>query len=144
MRRKSLVLYAGVIMMLGGCGGDDGGGGDAGGASDKKSSASTQGAAASGPAPTLDAVLACMKRGGLDAQDQSSSTGAKIGVDYPAGRLIVSFEDSAEDAELAASVAKSQDPGSTAVQDGTVVISSPADPAAGVGQPIAEDCVKAS
>jgi len=85
-----------------------------------------------------------MKREGLDAQDQSSSTGAKIGVDYPSGRLIVSFEDSEEDAELTASVATSQDPGSTAVQDGTVVFSSPADPAAEVGQPIAEGCVKAS
>jgi hypothetical protein len=143
MRRKSLVLYAGVIVMLAGCGGDDGGG-DAGSAADKKRSESAQGAAASGPAPTLDAVLACMKREGLDAQDQSSSTGAKIGVDYPSGRLIVSFEDSEKDAELTASVARSQDPGSTAVQDGTVVISSPADPAAEVGQPIAEGCVKAS
>jgi hypothetical protein len=140
MRRKPLVLYAGVIVMLVGCGGD---GGDNGAAA-KKSSEPARSAAPSGPPPTLDAVLACMKRQGLDAENQSSSTGAKIGVDYPSGRLIVSFEDSAEDAEVAASVAKTNDPAGTAVQDGTIVISSPADPAAEVGQPIAVDCVNAS
>jgi len=82
-----------------------------------------------------------MKREGLEARDQSSSTGPKIGVDYPAGRLIVSFEESEEDAKLATSVAKTQDPNASAVQKGTVVISAPADPAAEVGQPIAERCV---
>jgi hypothetical protein len=56
----------------------------------------------------------------------------------------VSFADSADEAKLTASVARSQDPNSSAVQNGTIVISTPADPAAQVGQPIAEGCVTTS
>jgi len=82
-----------------------------------------------------------MKREGLDAQDESSSTGETIGVDYPAGRLVVSFLESEEDAAAYASVATTN--GETAVQKGAVVISSPVDPAAAVGQSIAEGCVEA-
>ncbi len=138
MRRRSWVACGSVMLALAGCGGDDdtSAGGDAAGGSD-----TTETAPAAGSAPKLDAVLACMKQEGLDAQDQSSSTGETIGVDYPAGRLGVAFEESEEDAAALASVATTN--GETAVQKGTVVISSPVDPAAAVGQPIAEGCVEA-
>jgi hypothetical protein len=140
MDRRSWVLCGSVMLALSGCGGDNSGGdksaarGESGG--DERSTPSGAGA------PDLDAVLACMKREGAKASGQSSSTGPKIGIDYPAGRLIVSFEESEKDAELRASVAKAQDPGSTAVQKGTVVITAPADPAAAVGTQIAERCVE--
>ena len=137
MRRKPLVLYAGVIVMLAGCGGGE----------DSGAAAGQDGASArnvSGPPPTLDAVLACMKREGLDAENQSTSSGAKIAVDYPAGRLIVSFEDSSHDAERTASLARTQHPAATTVRSGTIVISSSADRGAQVGRPVAEDCVRTS
>jgi len=132
---RSLMLCGAALLMLAGCGGEDDGD-DA-----REQGAGSESTAAAGPAPKLGAVLACMKREGLDARDQSSSTGPKIGVDYPAGRLIVSFEESAEAATLTTSVAKTQDPSGSAVQKGTVVIITPADPAAEVGRPIAERCV---
>lgn len=94
-------------------------------------------------APNLEAVLACMTAGGLEATDQSSSTGPKIGVDLSAGRLVMSFEETEEDAETAASVAESQDPNGRVVQDGNVVIFAPDDPAAETAVPIAERCVDA-
>jgi hypothetical protein len=125
MRCGSLV--AGVVtfaLALGGCGGDDEKGG---------------GSAASSDAPSLDTVLDCLKVDGLNAKDQSTSTGEKIGIDYPGGRTVISFEDSPEDAETLASVAEAN--GETTVVEGSVVATIPADPAAESDQAAIEECV---
>jgi hypothetical protein len=105
-------------LALGGCGGDDSGGGDT---------------------PPLDTVLDCLKVDGLDAKDQSSSTGEKIGIDYPGGRTVISFEDSPEDAETLASVAEAN--GETTVVEGSIAVTIPADPAAEDDQSAIEECV---
>ncbi len=138
MRRITCAVTASFMLALAGCGGGDD---DKNATSEPSAAAETTTQAAAAPAPELDAVLACMKQAGAEAEDQSSSTGDKIGIDYPAGRLLVSFEESEDDAKLTASVAETQDPDSTVVQKGTVVITAPADPAAAEGQKIAEDCV---
>jgi hypothetical protein len=116
-----------LAFALGGCGGDD-------------SSKGTTTATAD--APPLDTVLDCLKVDGLDAKDQSSSTGDKIGIDYPGGRLVISFEESAEDADSYASAAKAT--GETAIVKGTVAITIPDDPAAKTDQPKVEQCVAPS
>jgi hypothetical protein len=112
---------ASTTFALGGCGGDD---------KSEKPSVS---------APALDTVLDCLKVGGLDAEDQSSSTGEKIGIDYDGGRLLVSFEESPEDAESYASVAEAS--GETAVVKGSVAITVPDDPDAEADQQAVEECV---
>jgi len=123
-----------LVLALAGCGGDDEGGGESG-----DGSGETPTEASGGEAPSLDAVLACLKKEGLDAKDQSSSTGEQIGIDYPGGRLGVKFEESADDAETYASVAETN--GETAVVKGSVVITVPADPGAETAQPAVEGCV---
>ena len=136
--RRGMLAAAGatLVLSLAGCGGDDdeGGGESSGGSGDTAPEASGGGAA-----PTLDAVLACLKQQGLDAKDQSSSTGEQIGIDYPGGRLGVKFEESPEDAETYASVAETN--GETAVVKGSVVITVPADPGAETARPAVEGCV---
>jgi hypothetical protein len=67
------------------------------------------------------------------------STPCSTGIDYPGGRLVVSFEKSAADAEAYASIAKTN--GETAVVKGTVAITVPADPHAEADQPAVEECV---
>ena len=132
--KRSLIVFAGAMLLLAGCSG----------AEESPESAPTDESTddAETGEPTFEDMLACMQAGGLDATDQSSSTGANIGVDYPGGRLLVTFEESEEDAETYASVAESQDPTSTVVHSGTIVISSPDDPAAEVGLGITEDCLE--
>jgi hypothetical protein len=88
-------LCGSVLLGLAGCGGDDDG--DKASGSDTKESSGTSEAKTT--APSHAAVLACLKKEGLDAEDQSNSSGKKIGLDYPAGRAVISFEDSPEDAE---------------------------------------------
>jgi hypothetical protein len=118
-------------LALGGCGGDD---------EDKPpSSGGTSKTADNGDAQSLDTVLDCLKVGGLDAKDQSNSGGEVIGIDYPAGRLVISFKESAEDAETYASVAEAN--GYTAFVKGTLAITIPADPAAESARPAVEECV---
>jgi hypothetical protein len=90
-------------------------------------------------APALDTVLDCLKVNGLDAKDQSTSTGDKIGIDYDAGRLVISFEDSAEDAESYASAAESS--GDAAFVKGTVAVTVPQDPEAEGDRAAVEECV---
>jgi curli biogenesis system outer membrane secretion channel CsgG len=119
-------VAAAVTLALGGCG------------SDEQKSTTAAKPASTGTAP-LDTVLDCLKVGGLDAKNQSTSTGEKIGIDYPSGRLVVSFEKSVADAEAYASVAKTN--GETAVVKGTVAITVPADPHAEADQPAVEECV---
>ena len=136
MRTKLVAgLCGGVLIAVAGCGGDDGGD-KAAGTDTKESSGTTE---AQTTAPGHAAVLACLKKEGLDAEDQSTSTGKKIGLDYPAGRAVISFEDSAEDAEAYASVAKTN--GETATAKGSVAITLPADPAADAAKPAVEGCV---
>jgi hypothetical protein len=119
-----------LALVLGACGGDD---------EDSGASTATSTTAESADAPALDTVLDCLKVGGLDAKDQSTSTGEKIGIDYGAGRLVISFEDSPEDAETYASVAEAG--GETAVVKGSVAITIPDDPAAKADQAAVEECV---
>lgn len=126
---KQGALSVGVVsvaLALGGCGGDDGEG-----SGSAKTTAATL---------TPDAVLSCLKAAGTDAEDQSNSSGDKIGIDYPGGRLLVSFEDTPEDAETYASVAETN--GETAVVKGSVVITIPEDPDAKAAQPTVEKCVE--
>ena len=136
MRTKLVAgLCGGVLIGFAGCGGDDGDD-KSSGADTKDSSGATE---AKTTAPSHAAVLACLKKEGLDAEDQSNSTGKKIGLDYPAGRAVISFEDSPEDAEAYASVAETN--GETATAKGSVAITLPADPAADAAKPAVEGCV---
>jgi hypothetical protein len=116
-----------ATLALGGCGGDDEG------------STTPDKTAATADAPALDTVLDCLKVGGLDAKDQSSSTGEKIGIDYDGGRLLISFEESPEDAEAYASAAEAT--GETAVVKGSVAITIPDDAGAEADQAAVEECV---
>jgi len=136
MRTKLVAgLCGSVLMGFAGCGGDDGDD-KAAGTDSKESSGTTE---AKTTVPGHAAVLACLKKEGLDAEDQSTSTGKKIGLDYPAGRAVISFEDSAEDAESYASVAETN--GETATAKGSVAITLPDDPAAAAAKPAVEGCV---
>jgi hypothetical protein len=128
---KQGLLAAGALtlgMALGGCGDDE-----------KKGASSSPPVEKAAAAPALDTVLDCLKVGGLDAKDQSNSGGEVIGIDYPAGRLVISFKESAEDAETYASVAEAN--GYTAIVKGTLAITIPADPAAESARPAVEECV---
>ena len=74
MRTKLVAgLCGGVLIALAGCGGDDGDD-KAAGTDTKESSGTTE---AKTTAPSHAAVLACLKKAGLDAEDQSTSTGKK-------------------------------------------------------------------
>ena len=126
-------LCGGVLIGLAGCGGDDG---DDTKAESKPAQSSEP---AKTKAPSHAAVLACLKGEGLEAEDQSTSTGKKIGIDYPAGRAVISFEESAEDAAAYASVAETN--GETASAKGSVAITLPADPAAEAAKSTVEGCV---
>jgi hypothetical protein len=128
---KQGLLAAGALtlgMALGGCGDDE-----------KKSASSSPPVQKAAAAPALDTVLSCLKGEGLEAKDQSNSGGEVIGIDYPAGRLVISFKESAEDAETYASVAEAN--GYTAFVKGTLAITIPADPAAESARPAVEGCV---
>ncbi len=127
------VLAAGCTTLLLGVAGCGGGDGDSAGATSADDGSG-------GSAPSHEAVLACLKKEGLDAKDQSSSSGPKVGIDYPGGRLLVTFEDTPEDAEAYASVAKGT--GETAVVKGSVAITVPGDPGAESAQPAVERCVE--
>ena len=85
-------------------------------------------------------MLACLKREGVEAEDQSTSTGKKIGIDYGAGRAVISFEKTAEDAATYVSVAETN--GETAVAKGTVAITLPDDPEAEAAKSTVEGCVE--
>ena len=127
----SAAVAATLALALGGCGGDD----DKSGSTTADKPAATE---ETGSAPALDTVLDCLKVGGLDAKDQSTSTGAKIGIDYAGGRTVISFEDSPEDAETYASVAEAN--GETAIVKGSVAITIPADPDAEGDKAAIEEC----
>lgn len=85
-------------------------------------------------------VLACLEDAGLAAKDQSSSTGEKIGIDYPGGRTVISFEESESDAETLESISSSQSTGET-FRSGLVVVSAADDPAAAADRDAIESCV---
>lgn len=125
------LFTAGVTaLVLAGCGGGDEG----------EDEAPASGGASAASAPSPDAVLACLKEQGLDAKDQSTSTGKKIGIDLAGGRLVISFEDSEEEAKTYASVAETN--GETAVVKGSVAITVPDTPTASTAQPTVERCVE--
>jgi hypothetical protein len=129
MRTSLLAAAAATFALgLGACGGGD----------DKGASTSDK-TAETADAPALDTVLDCLKVDGLDAKDQSSSTGEKIGIDYDGGRTLVSFKDTPEDAATYASVAEAN--GETAVVKGSVAITIPADPTAEADRSKVEECV---
>ena len=134
MRGKLVAgLCGGVLMGLGGCGGDDG---------DEKSSGSKSDESpktTAAKAPSHAAVLKCLQDADLEAKDQSSSSGNTIGIDYPAGRAVISFQKTAEEAATYASVAKTN--GETAVAKGTVAITIPVDAEAQTAQSTIEGCV---
>jgi hypothetical protein len=129
MRTSLVAAGAAAAVALGGCGGDD------------KSASGTSTPATSADAPALDTVLDCLKVNGLDAKDQSSSTGPKIGIDYPGGRTVIVFEESAADAKAYASVAEAN--GETAIVKGSLAVTIPADAEAEADQPAIEECVAA-
>ena len=133
---RRILAAAGTTLMLAlaGCGGDDEDGGES-----TSNAGTTQEEASGGEAPALDAVLACLKKEGLEAKEQSSSMGETIGIDYPGGRLVISFQPTPEDAETYASVAETN--GETAVVKGSVAITVPADPGAESAQATVEGCV---
>lgn len=122
-----------VVLGLAGCGGgdegkDEKGSGDSGASSAPKAAS-----------PSHATVLGCLKGEGLEAEDQTTSTGKKIGIDYPAGRVVVSFEKSAEDAKTYGSVAETN--GETTVVKGTIAATIPSDPAAESAKEAIEGCI---
>lgn len=128
-------LCVGAAIAIAGCGGDaDGDEAEVGSKQETKTEA------ASAKTPSHAAVLSCLKGAGVEAEDQSNSMGKKIGIDYSAGRAVISFEDSAEDAETYASVAETN--GETAVAKGKVAITLPDDPEAKTQQSAVEGCVE--
>ena len=130
MRTYLVTAGTAAALALGGCGGDD-----------KSASGTSSTTASSADAPALDTVLDCLKVNGLDAKDQSSSTGPKIGIDYPGGRTVIVFKESPEEAETYASVAKAN--GETAIVKGSLAVTIPADAEAEGDQPAIEECVAA-
>jgi hypothetical protein len=103
------------------------------------SGTSSGGSDASGESPSFDTVLACLQGEGLDAQDQSSDiSGETIGIDYSSGRTVISFEESAEDAETAASVAESY---GEVLTSGTIVASLDTSPEATADADKIESCI---
>jgi hypothetical protein len=128
---------AAVAMAVAGCGGGDEDSGDTGGGTGAGGDSAA--APAASATPDHATVLDCLKKAGLDAEDQSNSTGASIGIDYPGGRTLISFEDSPEDAETLGSVAKNS--GDTVVVKGSLVVTIPVDAAAQTDQPKIESCV---
>jgi hypothetical protein len=134
MRSRVLAALCGAVVLgVAGCGGDDESSGD------KGSEGSGTTSAAKSDSPSHATVLKCLKDEGLEAEDQTSSSGKKIGIDYPAGRLVISFEKTAEDAETYGSVAKTN--GDTAVVKGTIVASIPVDADAQSAQSTVEGCL---
>ncbi|HYI38140.1 MAG TPA: hypothetical protein VEX39_16150 [Thermoleophilaceae bacterium] len=115
-------------MALAGCGDSDDSSGE-------KSSGGSE-ASSEPKAASHATVLECLKGEGLEAEDQTNSSGKKIGIDYPAGRLVISFQQSAEEAETYASVAKTNGEGTIVM--GKVVATIPVDP----GAQSAEDTIK--
>jgi hypothetical protein len=134
MRQRMLATgLAAVALAVAGCGGDDDSGDSTGGGGGGGDTA------AAAAAPDHATVLACLKKAGLDAEDQSNSTGKSIGIDYPGGRTLVSFADSPEDADTLGSVAKNT--GETVVVKGTLVLTIPVDAEAQTDQPKIEGCL---
>ena len=99
-----------------GCGGDEGSSGsdavvetestgtDTGATESESADAGSSDPSAEGA--TFDDALACLQDEGVDAKDQSSNvSGGTIGIDYSGGRTTISFEKTAEDAEITAMVA---------------------------------------
>lgn len=128
------MVCACAIGGLAACGGDSGDDKEGnGGAAQSTDSGSKK-------APGHAAVLSCLKEAGLEAEDQSSSMGKTIGIDYAAGRALVSFQKTAEDAESYASAAKSN--GDSSSTQGTVAITVPDDPEAKEAQSTIEGCVE--
>ena len=126
-------MCAGVVLGLSACGGDDGG-------SDDKGSADSRGSSAPEAAsPSHAAVLKCLKDAGLEAEDQTTSMAKTIGIDYPAGRLVISFQKSAEEAETYASVAKTNGEGT--IVKGKVVATIPVDADAQSAEDTIEGCL---
>ncbi len=119
---------------LAACGGDD----DSSDSAAEQTNAPAESEAPAGP--KLDAVLSCLEDAGLAAEDQSSNTsGETIGIDYPGGRTVISFEKNEEDAELTLSV--QPDPTADAYREGLIVVSASSDPAAAADRPAIETCI---
>lgn len=76
---------------------------------------------------------------GPGCEDQSTSTGEKVGIDAPEGRVIITFEDTPEDAAAYASVAETN--GELASVKGTVAITIPKGGAAEAAKDQIEGCV---
>lgn len=131
------VVLATIALAIAGCGGDDKGNSSPSPSSSPEAAETTSGTETAGATPA--SILACLKQAGLDAKDQSSSTGEKIGIDFPEGRAVISFEDSAEDAETYASVAETN--GELVKLEGSIVSSIPAGGAAEAQQATIEGCL---
>ncbi len=127
-------LSVAMTLGLAACGGDDS-------SSESSSEAgSGQTAAESSVGPSLDTVLSCLQDAGLAAEEQSTNTsGETIGIDYPGGRTVISFEENEEDAELAESV--QPDPSIQNYRAGLIVVSPGAGPAASADQAAIETCI---
>ena len=98
------------------------------------------GGSGSAAGPSLETVLSCLQDAGLDAEDQSSNTsGETIGIDYPSGRTVISFEESEEDADLTESV--QPDPTAETFREGLIVVSMPGSPDAAGDRAAIETCI---
>ncbi len=84
-------------------------------------------------------MLKCLKDAGLEAKDQTTSTGKTIGIDYPAGRLVISFQRSAEEAETYGSIAKTNGQGT--IIKGKIVAAIPVDADAQSAEDTVEGCI---
>lgn len=139
IRLSPVIATLSVALALGltACGGDDEPS-DSGSSSDAP--AAQEESKASGT-PALDSVLTCLTDAGVAAKDQTSNTsGETIGIDYPGGRTVLSFEETEDDAKLTESV--QPDPTADVYREGLIVVSAATDPAAEADKPSIETCIK--
>lgn len=93
-------------------------------------------AAAPATAATLDSVLACLTAAGVDAKDQTNSTGDVVGIDYAGGRTVIAFQASDSEADAAEIVV-----GTEGLRVGNVVVSFADDPDAATDKAAIQTCL---
>lgn len=134
MNIRSLALTGAFMFSataLAACGGDSSSSTSTGSGGAEKTTT-----AAPASTATLDSVLECLTAAGVDAKDQTNSTGDVVGIDYPGGRTVIAFQASASEADAAEIVV-----GTEGLRVGNVVVSFADDPAAATDKPAIQACL---